>query len=108
MKTKSLKLGRIFMLILGFYRVLLCIYFYSTRMIDIQNSLVFLSNAVAVLAVTQFSYKKGEKWAWWCLLLIGVLPLISGLLWNATHPGVIAGWVLLLLGLFLPFKAFFK
>ena len=58
-----------------------------------------------ILALT--AYKKAEKWSWWCMLFIGILPLISGMLWNATHPGVIVGWVIFLLGLFIPVKVFF-
>ena len=105
---KYLKIGWILMLILGIYRIILSVIFYQNGQLDIQNSLVFLSNAVAVVFIAWTAYKKAEKWSWWCMLLIGALPLISGTLWEAAHPAVIAGWVVLLVGLFLPIKAFFK
>ena len=92
------------MLILGIYRGVLSGVFLATNEMDLQNTLIFFANAVAIVMVTLSAYKKGAKWSWWCLFIIGLLPLIAGTMWNATHPGVIAGWVIFLLGIFIPAK----
>ena len=108
MANKTANFGWILMLVLGIYRGILTFVFYFTEVMDLQNGFIFLANAVAIIFIAMNAYKKAEKWSWWCMLLIGALPLISGTLWEAAHPAVIAGWVVLLVGLFLPIKAFFK
>ena len=108
MSKQSLKIGWILMLILGIYRGAMSVYLLATKFMDLQNTLVFFSNAIAIILISLTSYKKGEKWSWYCLLLIGALPLVAGALWNATHPSVIVGWIIFLLGLLIPIKVFFK
>ena len=105
MQTKSLKIGWILMLILGLYRGFLSVVFVATKVMDLTNALIFFANAVAIVMITLTAYKKAEKWSWWCLFLIGVLPLIPCTLWNATNPWLIAGWIIFLLGIFIPAKA---
>ena len=95
------------MLVLGIYRVAYFVYIYLAKVMDLPNALVFLANGIAIIFIVLYSYKKAEKWSWWCLFLIGLLPLAAGTLWEATNPGLLIGWVIFLLGMFIPIKAFF-
>ena len=108
MSKQSLKIGWILMLCLGLYRGVMSVFLVVSKEMDLMNTLVFFSNAVAIIFISLTSYKKAEKWSWYCLLLIGALPLVAGTLWNATHPTVIIGWVVFLLGLLIPVKVFLK
>ena len=108
MASKTLKFGWILLFILGLYRGLMSFYLYFTKVMDLSNGLVFLANAVAIIFIAMMAYKQAEKWSWWCMLFIGAFPLLAGTMeWDLINPWIIIGWVLLILGLFIPIKDFF-
>ena len=75
--------------------------------------LLKMSWSFFVLAVTLTGYRKGEKWAWYTLLLVPIL-LVSSALFNAGFVGDVfqmLEWIpimtVTLLGLLLPYRKFF-
>ena len=66
-----------------------------------------------VLAITLTGYRKGEKWAWYIMLLVPIL-LLSSAIFNAGFVGDVfqmMEWIpimtVTLLGLLLPYRKFF-
>ncbi len=66
-----------------------------------------------VLAITLTGYRKGEKWAWYIMLLVPII-LVSSALFNAGFVGDVfqmLEWIpimtVTLLGLLLPYRKFF-
>ncbi len=66
------------------------------------------TNAVAIIGMSLVPYRRAEKWSWWVLLIIGVVPLLGwsfALQGGADTAAAIVGWTLLVLGLAIPAKA---
>jgi len=107
MESKALKIGWILMLILGIYRLVFS-FLMPTMGYDAALGMILATNAVAIIGISLVPYRKGEKWSWWVLLIIGVVPLLgwSFELQEATQiVGATVGWILLVLGLAIPVKA---
>jgi len=75
---------------------------------DAAVGMILATNAVAIIGISLFPYRKAEKWSWLVLLIIGIVPLLG---WSfevqgATQiVGAMVGWILLVLGLAIPAKA---
>jgi len=73
----------------------------------------FLSVSIGGLIIIFASFKKREKWSW-ILYLIQHLLIATPLIWITLVVGglslilVIIGWILLILGMGLTYKEFFK
>jgi hypothetical protein len=76
-------------------------------------SVLSLTAAIASIFILLTGFRRGQRWAWWALLVTGILgwgfgTVINLLIGNtfdfATH---LAGLVWLLVGLLLPIKTFF-
>ena len=106
MQSKALKVGWVLMLILGIYRVVVSIILVATDVVDIANGLTLAATAAAIIWISLGSYRKAERWSWWCLLVVGILPLLGcGLVPQMDTPtlvGCIIGWVLFFLALVIP------
>ena len=70
--------------------------------------------SIMVLAITLTGYRRGEKWAWYTMLLAVVGVLVSSALFNTIFVGdnsLMLEWIpittISLLGLLLPMKKFF-
>jgi len=104
--NKALKVGWILMLILGIYRLVFS-FFMPTMGYDAGQGMILATNAVAIIGISLVPYKKAEKWSWWVLLIIGIVPLLG---WSFELQGAIqivgaaVGWILLVLGLAIPAK----
>jgi hypothetical protein len=71
--------------------------------------------SIMVLAITLTGYRRGEKWAWYTMLLAVVGVLVSSALFNNIFVGdnsLMLEWIpittLSLLGLLLPIRKFFQ
>ena len=104
MPSKALQIGWILMLILGLYRVIASILLYTTGESDISSAVLFFTNAAAIIGITLGSYRKAEKWAWWCLLVVGLLPLLTCTVLHGMMAWVIIGWILFIPAIVVPAK----
>ena len=74
MQAKLIKIGWIWMLIVGIQRIIGGIMLVASGVKGLDASVLFLLHAFAIIAITLGSYKRGEKWSWWTLLVIGLTP----------------------------------
>ena len=105
MASKALKVGWILMLILGIYRVAVSIILVAMGFGDVTGGINLAATAAAIIGITLGSYRKAEKWSWWCLLVVGIMPLLGCTIVNGPDPLTVAGWVLFILALAIPAKA---
>jgi len=102
---KSIKIAVILMLILALFRIFASVQMVITGEKDLDSSILFALNAIAIVGITLGAYRNGEKWAWWTLLIIVMTPPIycvfahGWLMWN------IVGLVLSTLPVVIPAKA---
>jgi hypothetical protein len=66
-----------------------------------------LALAVLVMAISATGYRKGERWAWYCLLYLPIHIVIFMLIIPWTIPVLIILLAAVLIGLVLPVKTFF-
>ena len=72
-----------------------------------------LTAAISNIFILFAAFRKAEKWAWWALLITGVIAwggglietIVSGDMFNSLLH--LIGLVIFLVGLFIPVKAFF-
>jgi len=139
MSSKSLKIGWIIMLIFGMYRIMESVILVAIRTrfneimkivdqafnytgvvppIAIHHSVFSLilgygfclaATGVAIIIVTLAGYRKAERWSWWCLLLLGIMPLFGCFLFNRIVHGFdpieLGSWILFVLAITIPAKA---
>lgn len=105
MQPKSVKIGWTIMLTLGIYRFITSIMLVVMGYGDITSGVYLATTAVAIIGITLGSYKKAEKWSWWCLLIIGIAPLLCCTLLHGFDPWTLVGWILFILAIIIPAKA---
>ena len=105
MQTKSLAIGWILMLILGIYRTVASIILAVRGIGDLSADIGLGTTGIAIIGITLGSYRKGEKWSWWLLLVIGLIPFLDWTFLHELNPILIIGWVIFILGLAIPAKA---
>ena len=105
MDAKLIKIGWILMLVLGIYRTVLGIIITAMGVLDISAGIPLATTGAAIIGITLGSYRKAEKWSWWCLLVVGLAPLLSSTISYGIQPLTLAGWVLFILALAIPAKA---
>jgi len=72
-----------------------------------------LTTVIAGFFVLFAGFQKAQKWGWWGFLIVGGIAWLWGLIYSIVIADnfniifMLIGTVLLLVGLFLPFKAFF-
>jgi len=104
-KANSLKIGWILMLILGLYRIMASISLVTMQGEDVSAGISLATTGIAIIFVTLASYKKAEKWSWWCLLVIGIAPLLSCSILHGLDIWLTIGWILFILAMVIPAKA---
>jgi hypothetical protein len=86
------------------------IYIITKKLLGIE----LLASSLLMIFITQTSYRKGEKWSWYALLVAGVITwgsligykiVIGYFRPNASSMTFIIGAILLVVGLALPAKA---
>ena len=72
-----------------------------------------LATSIAVFFILLTGFKKGEKWAWWALVVVGGISWGYGLIMQILEKDMmnlilhLVGITLLLIGVLLPVKVFF-
>jgi len=105
MQSRLLTIGWILMLILGIERIALSVTLVATGFGDAHAGTLFATIGVATVGISLGSYRKAEKWSWWTLLAIGLMPLLYCTIVHGLMPGNIVDWVLFILAIALPAKA---
>ena len=98
MQDKLIKIGWIWMLIVGIQRFVagfMMMVGYWGKSLDV--GILFALHAIAILFITLGSYKKAEKWSWWCLLILGLTPPVYCMIAHGIMVDNVVG-----LGLFIP------
>jgi hypothetical protein len=104
-QVNSLKIGWILMLILGIYRTAIAILLAAGDVGDISANIGLATTGIAIIGITLGSYRKGEKWSWWLLLIIGLIPFLDWTFLHEFNPLLLIGWILFILALLIPAKA---
>lgn len=71
---------------------------------------VFLAVGVAVCSLSLRPYRKGEKWSWYSLFIVGILPLIGTTIFDwqmgemAGTAFALIGWILFIIAIGSPAK----
>jgi len=105
MKAKSVKASWIVMLILGLYRIMTSISLIAMGQADISTGVYLATTGIAIIFVTLAGYKKAQKWSWWCLLLIGMIPLLPCSILHGINAWTAVGWILFIFAIAIPAKA---
>lgn len=64
---------------------------------DLDVGVLFVLHAVAIISITLGSYRRGEKWSWWTLLILGLVPPLYCMIAHGIMIDNIVG-----LGFFIP------
>lgn len=102
--SKSIRIGWILMLILGVYRVIASILLMVTTQANTGAGINLATTGVAIVFVASTSYRKAEKWSWWFLLVVGIVPLLSCSVQRGIGTWTALGWVIFVLGIIIPVK----
>ena len=135
MAAKSLKIGWVIMLIFGMYRIMESVILVAIRSrfneimrivdhafsgtgvfppIAIHHSVFSLilccgfslaATGVAIIIITLTSYRKADRWSWWCLFVVGIMPLLGCTILHGIDPITLGGWVLFIPAIAIPAKA---
>ena len=106
--TTSIKIGMILMLILALFRIFASIQPVVTGEKDLDFGVLFALNAIAIIGITLGAYRKGEKWAWWTLLIIIMTPPIYCIIAHGWMAWNIVGLILSTLPIVIPAKAILR
>jgi len=67
------------------------------------------ATGVAIIIITLASYRKAERWSWLCLLLLGIVPLWGGFIFQRLvlgfYPIELESWILFILAIAIPARA---
>ena len=72
-----------------------------------------LTTCIAMFFILFIGFKKGEQWAWWSFLIVGIITWGYGLIMQISEGDMLnmilhsIGFILLLIGVLLPVKVFF-
>ena len=105
MQSKSLLVGWIIMLIVGVQRFAVSIMLFTSGEKDLDSSILFALHAISIVFITLGSYRKAEKWSWWCLLVLGLTPPVYCIIAHGVSAWPIVGLVLFLPAIVIPAKA---
>lgn len=103
--SKSIKIGFILLLILALFRIFASVQMVVTGEKDLDGGILFILNAIAIIGITLGAIKKGEKWAWWTLLIIVMTPPIYCIFAHGWMVWSIIGIVVSTLAIVIPAKA---
>ena len=103
--SKAIKIGFILLLIVAVFRIFASIEMVTSGEKDSDGGILFALNAIAIIGITLGAIKKGEKWAWWTLLIIVMTPPIYCIFAHGWMVWSIVGIVLSTLAIIIPAKA---
>lgn len=93
------------MLVLGIYRIAVAIIVAAVGVVDISAGIDLATSGAAIMGITLGSCRKAEKWSWWCLLVVGLVPFLNWTILHGSNPVLLVGWALFILGLAIPASA---
>ena len=102
--SKPIMVGVVLMLIVSLLRILSSIQTISTGDENLDIGILFILNAIAIIGITLGAYRRGEKWAWWTLLIIVMTPPIYCIIVHGWISWAIVGIVLSTLAVIIPAK----
>ena len=102
--SKLMKISVVLMLIMALFRIFASIQMYVTGEKNLDSSVPFILNAIAIIGLTLGAYQKGEKWSWWTLLVIVMTPPIYCILAHGWLAWNIVGLVISTLPMVIPAK----
>ena len=103
--SKTIKIGVVLMLVMAAFRIFASIQMVASGEKDLDGGVLFALNAIAIIGITLGAYRKGEKWAWWTLLIIVMTPPIYCIIAHGWLAWNIVGIVLSTLPVVIPAKA---
>ena len=103
--SKAIKTGVILMLVMAAFRIFASIEMVASGEKDLDGGVLFALNAIAIIGITLGAYSKGEKWAWWTLLVIVMTPPIYCIFAHGWLAWNIVGLVLSTLPIIIPAKS---
>ncbi|MBN2102888.1 hypothetical protein JW835_02505 [bacterium] len=103
--SKLIKVSVVLMLIMALFRIFASIQMVLSGEKELDSGILFALNAIAVIGITLGAYQKGEKWAWWTLLVIVMTPPIYCIFAHGWLAWNIIGLVLSTLPIVIPAKA---
>jgi hypothetical protein len=78
---------------------------FATGEKNLDSGVLFALNGIAIIGITVGAYRKGEKWAWWTLLIIVMTVPIYCIIAHGWLAWNIVGLVLSTLPVVIPAKA---
>jgi len=107
--ARSIKIGWILMLILGLYRIVMSAIAVTIGGMNVFTGILLATIAAAIIGISLGSYRRAERWSWWCLLVIGFAPFLGSTAYidvvTIEITEVLVGWVLFIVALIIPAKA---
>ncbi len=103
--AKTIKIGMVLMLVMAAFRIFASIQMVASGGKYLDGGVLFALNAIAIIGITLGAYRKGEKWAWWTLLIIVMTPPIYCIIAHGWLVWNIVGIVLSTLPIVIPAKA---
>ena len=103
--SKTLKIAVVLMMILALFRIFASIDMVITGEKNLDSSILFILNAIAIIGITLGAFRKGEKWSWWTLLIIVMKPPIYCVIAHGWLAWNIVGLVLSTLPVVISAKA---
>jgi len=74
--------------------------------------LILAATGIAIIIITLLSYRKAERWSWWCLLFLGILPLFGSFIFNGIVHGFgpieLGSLILFILAITIPARTIFS
>lgn len=102
MQNKFLKIGWMFMVLLGIYRVFSNIMLVAMDYGTVTSGVNLAASGRAITGIALISYRKAETWSWWTLLVVGIMPLAACSILHGLDPITIGGWILFILAIAIP------
>jgi len=92
--SRLLKVGVALMLVVAAFRILASVQMATSAEKDLDSCVLFVLNAVAIAGIALGALAKGEKWAWWTLLVIVMTPPVYCVIAHGWMGWSIAGLVI--------------
>jgi hypothetical protein len=92
--SKVLKVGVALMLVVAAFRVVASAQMAVYAEKELDSCMLFVLNAVAIAGISLGGLAKGERWAWWTLLVIVMVPPVYCVVAHGWMGWSIAGLVI--------------
>jgi hypothetical protein len=104
--SKSVKIATVLLVLLGVFRIVASVQMIITGEKDLDSSILFILNAIAIIGIALGAFQRGEKWAWWTLLIIVMIPPIYCIIAHGWLTWNIMGLIISTLPMVIPARIF--